>query len=144
MIRRGDGYRMVLVGCRLVWPAARGTRAEAGRRPWRGLPAWCLRPGRSVGPHAAHVEVTELRLGAADGLQLLEERRGGRMTGVGHRLGVAGELHHGDVPAGPVAVGAEEGPAHGALGPDRAGPPVRDRVPFSDAVGVELDELDER
>jgi len=66
------------------------------------------------------------------------------MAGVAHRLGVAGELNHRDVAPWPVPVGAEHGPSHGPLGADRGGPPVGDSVPFGDAVGVELDELDER
>jgi hypothetical protein len=45
---------------------------------------------------------------------------------------------------GPVAIGAEDGPPGGPLGADDGSPPVDDRVPFGDAVGVELDELDER
>ena len=99
---------------------------------------------RSEGLHASRVEVAELWLAGADGLQFLEECRGGGMAGVGHRLGVAGELNYRDVASWPVPVGAEHGPSCGPLGADRGGPPVGDSVPFGDAVGVELDELDER
>jgi hypothetical protein len=60
-----------------------------------------------------------------------------RMPGVGHHLGVAGELHHCDMPAGPVAIGAEDAPPGGTVGADGGGPPVDDSAPFGDAVGVE-------
>src|SRR5580693_5531350 len=65
------------------------------------------RPFRpSVGTRASYVEVAELRLAAGDRLQFLEERRGGRVAGVGHRFGVAGEFHYGNVPPGVVPVRA--------------------------------------
>src|SRR5580704_4675519 len=99
--------------------------------------------GRSVGPYVSYVEVAELRLAAGDRLQFLEERRRGRVAGVGHRFGVAGEFHYRNVPPGVVSVRAHDGPPGGPLGADGGGPPVDDRVPFGDAVGVEIDELDE-
>ena len=56
----------------------------------------------SVGLRASYVQVAEPRLAGADRLQFLIERLGGRVPGVGHRLGVTGELHHGDVVPGAV------------------------------------------
>ena len=61
-----------------------------------------------VGLRAKHVQVVEFWLVGADRLQFLEERCGGRMAGVGHRLGVAEELRHRDVAPGPVAIGIDD------------------------------------